>query len=103
MTMSADEVKERYRATRTRARVFVWVVCPLALTLPLVARWIAASMGVDLPGAVGLGIFLGTCALLAVAGIALFRCPACNAYIGSPPLHRWGQPRKCARCGVALS
>lgn len=102
MTLTADEVKDRYRAMRRRGRVFVLVVCPIALASPLAVRWLAASMGVDLPGAVGLGIFLGACALLAVAGFGLFRCPACNAYVGTPPLHRWGQPRKCGRCGVAL-
>jgi hypothetical protein len=101
--LSDEEVKQRYRGVVRRGRIFVFVVCPIAFGLVLAARALAASMGVALSGTVGLGLLLCVCVALAFVGNAILRCPACGGYVGSPPLHQWGKPRVCAKCGVALS
>jgi hypothetical protein len=103
-TLTTDEIKARFRITRRRGRIFTFVVCPLALAASvLVPRFAGIALGITVSGYVALVSWLVTCAALAYAGFSIGRCPACNVFVGSPPLHRWGQPRVCRGCGAALT
>lgn len=101
MTMTREEVIERFRVIRTRMKIIVGAGLLLAVCLPFIAKAIAASMGATLGGDVGLALGMSVLLAVVVASLVNWRCPACRKYLSSPqpPKWRWDA---CPRCGVAL-
>lgn len=101
MSMSREEIIERFQVVRSRMKIIVGAGLLLALCAPFIAKFIFAMMGVNLSGAVGFALGLSILLVVVVASLVNWRCPACNKYLSSPrpPQRKW---HACPRCGVPL-